>query len=181
MCGIDWCGFTWQAFATLVTGFAAVGGATFVGLRQHGLVRRQAEIADRQAQTAETAALTAKLKLRADLFDKRMEIYHALKKYLKAALSSDLQKIWEATDELSAQLERATFLFSQGITKQLEDAIRNADELHDKKHERIDARAAGEDVTKHTNEIKLLRRNLRDQITNLAATLGDEMKLYSDR
>lgn len=181
MCGIDWCGFTWQAFATLATGFAAVGGATFIGVRQHGLVREQAQIAKRQADTAEASAIVAKLKLRADLFERRLEVFHAIHAYLKSALSSDLEKIWDATPELDRQLVRAKFLFSNEITSQLEAAIDDSNELNDKKYQKSEAREAGEETAELLKEIRQLRKNLRTRISDLADTLGDEMKLYGDR
>jgi hypothetical protein len=134
MCVIDWCAFTWQAFATLTTGFAAVVGATFIGLRQHALVREQAQIARRQAETAESSAITARLKLRADLFERRLEVHSAMLTYLKAALAKDQDKIWEATPELDKQLVHAKFLFSNDVTSQLESAISDSDEMHDLKN-----------------------------------------------
>lgn len=181
MCSIDWCSFTWQAFATLITGFAAVGGATFVGVRQHGLAKEQARIADRQATTATTAAHVAKLKLRADLFEKRMEVYLAVQEYLRAALSTNQDKIWDATPNLNRQLIRAQFLFPSIITAEIELAITESDELYDARIEKNEARVAGEDVTSKINALRPLRNKLRDRLKGLASTLGDEMKLYHEQ
>lgn len=178
---IYWDQFTWQAFATLATGFAAVGGATFVGLRQHDLIRYQASVAERQAATAESAAQVARLKLRADLFDKRMAVYAAMMAYLRAALSTNTEKIWDETPRLAEQLVYAQFLFSNDITERLKLAVNECDTLHDAKLERKEGRAAERDVTDLSAQIRLHRKELRELIQNLAETLGSEMKLYVER
>lgn len=178
MCAIDWCSFTWQAFATLLTGFAAVGGAVFIGLRQHDLVREQADISRQQAATAASASHVARLKLRADLFEQRLEVYQAIHNYLRAALSVNMKKIWDVTPELEKQLIRAKFLFSNAITAELELAIADSDALYDAKYERDEAREAGNDVTALNAALRPLRKNLRERLRRLADTLGDEMKLY---
>jgi len=68
---IDWTAFTWEAFATLATGLAAVIAAFVVGLRQAAISQRQALILDRQVALAETA-------LRGELYDRRIAIYDAV-------------------------------------------------------------------------------------------------------
>ena len=48
---VAWSDFSWEAFATLVTGTLAVGGAVMVGLRQAKIAARQSEIlAEQSAQ-----------------------------------------------------------------------------------------------------------------------------------
>lgn len=181
MCAIDWCSFSWQAFATLVTGFGAVGGAIFIGLRQHGLIREQASIAKDQADTAKNAAHVTKLKLRADLFDRRMAVFLALKTYLRAALSSNTDKIWDATPELEEQLARAQFLFSDSITSEITKAINDSDALYNARLEKNEAQDAGKDAKELIAALGPLRRKLRRRLEKLAETMGDEMKLFDDR
>lgn len=65
----------WQAWATLATGIMAVIGAVIVGLRQVKISERQTAILDRQAGIEEA-------KLRADLFERRMETYEVTVDFL---------------------------------------------------------------------------------------------------
>ena len=72
-CGIGiihWCSFDWQSFSTLATGIAAVVGAVIVGLKQTEISRRQTDILKRQVELEDA-------KLRADLFERRLETYEA--------------------------------------------------------------------------------------------------------
>lgn len=50
MSSIDWQSFTWEAFATLATGAAAVVAATLVGFRQIRLAHQQTELARRERE-----------------------------------------------------------------------------------------------------------------------------------
>ena len=60
MCPIYWSAFSWEAFATLATGLAAVGGAVWILMRQQLSLDRQVELQE--------------LKLRSDLFDRRFVV-----------------------------------------------------------------------------------------------------------
>lgn len=73
---IYWDTFTWQAFATLVAGGAAVAGAVYVSRRQTAITARQADI---QAKQVEIQAL----QLRAALFDRRIKVYDATFEWLR--------------------------------------------------------------------------------------------------
>ena len=70
--------FTWQVVAT----FAAVVGATIIGLKQVGIAKGQAETARAAMEVAKAQALTARLMQRGNLFDKRFEVYLAVRAYL---------------------------------------------------------------------------------------------------
>lgn len=72
---IDWQAFDWQSFATLATGLLAVGAALIIGLRQSAITRQQNEILAMQATLAETS-------LKHDLFEKRYQVYDAVRGFL---------------------------------------------------------------------------------------------------
>ena len=68
---INWCAFSWEAFATLATGLAAVVAAWRVG-------RKQVMILDRQTAIQEQT-------LRSELFDKRFHVYRQARALLEYA------------------------------------------------------------------------------------------------
>ncbi|OYY79425.1 MAG: hypothetical protein B7Y43_03160 [Sphingomonas sp. 28-62-20] len=70
MCAIDWCSFTWQAFATLTTGLIAATGAIAIGWRQVGISRKVAEL--------------TLLAQREKLFDRLFELYETVRTYAAA-------------------------------------------------------------------------------------------------
>lgn len=61
---------SWEAAATLSAGLAAVASAVFVGLRQM-------KIADRQVLIQERLTAIEALKVRSELFERRMVVYRA--------------------------------------------------------------------------------------------------------
>lgn len=72
---IDWHGFDWPSFATLVgalasliVGLVAVAFAYRVGIRQAGIAQRQADILSRQVALEEAS-------LKAELFERRLGTY----------------------------------------------------------------------------------------------------------
>lgn len=65
---------SWEAWATLAAGSAAVIGAYRIGLRQIATAERQTEIANRQVDQQ-------RLQIRADLYDRRVAVYSAIREY----------------------------------------------------------------------------------------------------
>ena len=107
---IDLSGFTWEAFATLATGFAAVAGASVVGLRQTKISKRQNEILDRQSRLAEA-------ELRADLFERRLQTFEATADFVIhiSELPDDDQKHRERMNLFAAKLRESQFLFKPHV------------------------------------------------------------------
>jgi hypothetical protein len=103
-CPIDWCAFTWEAAATFTTGFLAVGGAVFIGLRQSKILASQHNV--------------ERLRLKAELFDKRYRVFVEFGVFLDiaAAGSANLQSIIEGTRQ---NVERSIFLFDKSIFEKL--------------------------------------------------------------
>lgn len=80
----------WDAWATLAAGSAAVVGAYRIGLRQIATAERQTEIANRQVDQQ-------RLQIRADLYDRRVAVYSAIREYAYRAstgnvVPSDVQR-----------------------------------------------------------------------------------------
>jgi hypothetical protein len=130
MCGgtIEWTAFTWEAFATLVTGILAVIAAVVIGVRQSGIASaqtdiagRQADIAGRQAEILQKQVALDELKLRADLFEKRFAVYDATRHILSQAIQ-DSKRPARGDERETAFLiakDQATFLFRPSVSDDL--------------------------------------------------------------
>ncbi len=108
MGAIDWSGFTWEAFATLVTGLAAVGAALVVGLRQLGIADRQREILERQVGFDE-------MKLRADLFDRRFRVYEATLRLVVQVVQRADKADSEIERDFAVALDQSRLLFKPAV------------------------------------------------------------------
>lgn len=171
---VDWSKFSWEAFATLATGFAAVAGAIVIGRRQLAINERQIVVAARQARAEELA-------LRAELFDRRLAVYRAVKAYLRHAgsLRTDSLPDVEVWQKFAEEMEQAQFLFDGSTQQRLHEVATDADDLLQARQEARDARAAqAPDVIEKGNRALALNRKLRDNVASLPALLGAEMNLY---
>lgn len=194
-CSIDWCAFTWEAFATLTTGALAVGGAVFIGLRQLDLTReqskiasRQADVASRQADLLEHQVQVDRANLRADLFERRLAVYKACKAYIREAIRAkgDFDGSLEVAVALGEQLEQAQFLFSGEVRRRLEDAAERSDELLGEREVLRDLRTSASARTiegrnamqEQAEKVREMNSALRSELAGLAETMGDEMRLY---
>jgi hypothetical protein len=192
MCPIDWCGFTWEAFATLAAGGAAVGGATLIGLRQLRVTAQQAEIADRQATVMSRQAdilehqvQVDRAKLRADLFDRRLAVFKACKAYIRDAMTIrvDFEPTPAVWRELADQLEQAEFLFAGDVRSRLREAAGFADTLLTEREMLRELRGtdSAPEINQQGEKVRMLNAALRLQLANLAEAMGEEMKLYIPR
>lgn len=191
-CGINWCGFTWEAFATLTAGCAAVGGATWVGLRQLRVTAQQASIADRQASIMSRQAdilehqvQVDRAKLRADLFERRLAVYKASKTYVRDAMTlrADFDPNPEVWTELTVQLEQAEFLFAGEVRSRLQTIADEADILLNERETLRDLRRGPStaEMAEQAAKVRELNKVLRDKLSNLSEAMGEEMKLYIPR
>ena len=119
---IDWFAFTWEAFATLVTGGFAVVAAYLIGRKQMAILARQADI---QAKQVELQSL----QLRANLFDRRIKVYDATFEWLRVIaaqgyMPGDHELTTPETREIEFAFYRAIYasqlLFGRGIYDKLE-------------------------------------------------------------
>lgn len=86
----------WDAWAAFVVGLAAVAGAVVIGRRQAGIADRQADISAKQADILERQVGIAanqvaleNAKLRADLYDKRLEVCSGFERFLATVSMND--------------------------------------------------------------------------------------------
>lgn len=106
---INWGAFTWEAFATLVTGLAAVGAALVVAYRQAGIVERQVKLQEAELRNA--------------VFDRRMDVYHKIRRYLSIVTQPNVYervKFYKQTIDFIEACNTVEFLFSHEMTVEIE-------------------------------------------------------------
>jgi hypothetical protein len=135
---IDLSGLTWEAFATLATGFAAVAGATAVGLRQTKISRRQNEILDRQSRLAEA-------EIRADLFERRLQTFEATADFVIhiSELPDADPKHQERMNLFAAKLRESQFLFNPRVYAALSEIWEMGNDFRGDRAVSIDNRRDG--------------------------------------
>lgn len=120
---------SWEAFATLATGIAAVIAAAFVGLRQAKILERQVEIQeaqtaiqDRQVAILERQLGVENLRVRHDLFDERMRVYESFRAWLSDILVTGRVPPSGSALEvgMADALDRSRFLFGPDVHPALE-------------------------------------------------------------
>lgn len=112
---IHWCSFDWQSFSTLATGMAAVVGAVIVGLKQTEISRKQTDILKRQVELEDA-------KLRADLFERRLETYEATADFVMNvwATPNDDAEADARIKRFNMKMRESQFLFSdQNVYRRL--------------------------------------------------------------
>jgi hypothetical protein len=104
---IHWESFTWEAFATLVTGLAAVIAATVVARRQSRIIERQ--------------VILQELAFRSDVFDRRVEVYNAIHRYVGEIVFSGNHEPphLDMFAEYFDAIETSRFLFSNRLHLEL--------------------------------------------------------------
>lgn len=108
----------WSAWATLV----AVIGAVIIGILQSNIARRQVAIAARQveimgnqATIAAQQANTESIRLRSELYDKRLSVYTNIEKYLIATSINGGNVDAGVRDKLFESISVASFLLDDDI------------------------------------------------------------------
>jgi hypothetical protein len=104
---INWHAFSWEAFATLMTGILAVGAAFAVG-------RRQLSIQEKQASLQE-------LELRSDLFDRRYAVYDNVRKFLLHIIRDAQYPSSEIERDFLMAMGEAKFLFGNKVQAALQE------------------------------------------------------------
>jgi dsDNA-binding SOS-regulon protein len=106
-CSINWCAFTWEAFATILTGVSAVAGAVWVARGQMKIQNKQTHI---QAYA-----------LRSDLFDRRYKIFDETRKFLTNIPPSRESDYHDAKSQFQAAREEALLLFDNNVLDGLQE------------------------------------------------------------
>jgi hypothetical protein len=114
-CLIAWCDFSWEAFATLFTGLAAVGGAICVGLKQVAISRRQTAILERQVKLQAQS-------LRSDRFDRRYRVFEETQNLILGVFGPDGDApSYETSRPFLTAMGEARFLFDESVVIGLEE------------------------------------------------------------
>lgn len=168
---MQWLPFTWEAFATLVTGLAAVTGAVILGRRQTKISERQIEILAQQTRLSE-------LTLRSDLFDRRMEVYEGVRGYLSHIVTYAAPPDKELEQKFLAAASAARFLFSAGVDQRIDELWKKANAfraLHTVMRHTYETEGHYGDGNPERESEHLLW--FTDLIVNLPDLFGDEIKL----
>lgn len=167
---VDWAAFSWDAFATLATGFAAVFAAFLVG-------RRQAAISDRQNQILDRQMLLSELSLRSDLFDRRFACYERVRFFLGRIIAHADRPEHEVQADFLTALNESKFLFRQDVHGELKEIWREACTYFAVHAEtKATYKREGHYGPKLESEHELLLK-LTKRIETLADVFGDELKL----
>jgi hypothetical protein len=172
MPAIYWTAFTWEAFATLASGLAAVAAAFTVGRRQVAIADRQSKILDRQVALDE-------MTLRSELFDRRFAIYERTRALLSAVLVHDAPAEDPVVRAFQVALNQSTFLFRPSVCAHLGviwdryckyGAVKG---MMDDNFRRT-GQYGNELIEVHTAHLLYFNETLQD----LSEALGDEMRLW---
>lgn len=111
---IDWSAFSWEAFATLATGLAAVAGAIVIGLKQVRITGRQTAILNQQAELE-------KKRLAHDLYDRRYKVFETTALMLHGMLGGidPVQK--KVQNDFLVALVESRFLFEPAVASALDE------------------------------------------------------------
>lgn len=170
---------SWEAFATLVTGGLAVGAAIFVGLRQVGIAKRQADIQGKQADISSELAKIEKLKIRADLHDRRLAVFAAVDDWLRYTVQGGEPPALSGDEgiEVRRRFESARitsrFLFRPIVRETIEHYWKLGNDLH---YVNACMKIPTEVPSAATERTKIIGR-LGRALTNFQDIVGPEMDL----
>jgi hypothetical protein len=116
MLPIYWCAFSWEAFATLVTGLAAVAAAFCIGRKQIEITKQQVDIQE--------------LAVRSELFDRRYDVFDRTEKFIWSVMrEGDFLNDDTARDFVVAK-GVSRFLLCQLVSDGLQEIWQQACELN---------------------------------------------------
>lgn len=180
---------TWEAFATLVTGVAAVCAAYLIGRAQVGIASRQTEILTEQAAIQKRLADLEELKLRQALFDDRFDVYEATRAFLSHIVAhasvpglsmTENQSLRQENIDLQQrfmeQVDRSTFLFRPSVKRSLYELWSTAVKLDYHQKMQRDRNGQNDRILHVDAEFKALKE-LSALHGDLAAVFGDELTL----
>lgn len=175
---IDFYSFTWEAFATLFAGIAAVVGAVYVGVRQVGISRAQKDIAGRQTEILAKQVGLDELKLRAELFDKRFAVYEATRAMIGATLALAQEPEREIELAFRVAKDQATFLFQPSVSEGLQEIWKKLNSFFALNSVMSQSyRTQGHYGDGNSERERELLTWLADRQANLSELFGDELRL----
>lgn len=177
---IDWQEFTWEAFATLLTGLAAVVAAVIVGLRQAAIQREQVAVAARQTKILDRQTALAELTLRNDLFEKRHDVYRATKNLLIKAVQNGGWVSYNDSirHDFLIAMDKATFLFRPSVKNDLQviwEKVNEGTFVHDEMQALYQREGHyGQDFPKQSYDISIW---ITGRLPTLSDVFGHELRL----
>jgi hypothetical protein len=172
MCGVAWCNFSWEAFATLMTAlatFIACGGAI---IGAYVLGRRQMKIMEHQT-TVE------RLKLRSDTFERRWSIYQTASRWLQEWFQTGTVPKGEIATDYMWAIEQSKFLFRPAVPARLLHWRNTALRIRmlEKRLERV-ARDRRDEIE---NELVELSGTIEAAFTEIADLFSEDMHMSDSR
>ncbi len=194
-CDVIWCytneegaAAVWAALLAFIAALMALAAAAWVGRRQSSIMLEQARIQALQADIANRALEIEDLKVRTDLFDKRMAIFDAAQAFTRFIFTdgappnsrrgrsaAERQRQMKVSRDFSEAMERSRFVFDEEVRQALWDDIwikANQLEFHTL---RLEAPQAGDEVD-HAQ--KVLDLQLHFASYDLNAVMGPKLRLY---
>ena len=163
---IDWYAFDWQSFATLATGFIAVGAAFYVGRKQAAISAAQTEILARQTRLAE-------LTLRHEIFDRRYEVFVSAQNFLSQTLRhGEAPNLAESQPFLEA-MWKSRLLFQPRVYEGLKRIWGTVGDYRTAKQSVIASDGSKESLDKEHQ----LFLTINDEMIRVLDLFGDEIRL----
>lgn len=167
-CPIAWCGFSWEAFATLATGLAAVTGAYRLGGRQIKILHRQTTLQESQFKIG--------------IFERRMDIFRAVEQLIFGVVGVGGPASDEIEQDFLIAKQEARFLFSKDISEFLTEIWKNYVQLkvyHDAMKESFEesGQYGKDNVEKKHSALKWISDcsdNLADRFAAINPIIGDK-------
>ena len=103
---------TWEAVSTFATGAMAVGAAIWVGRRQTNILKQQTNISDAVRELES-------LKVKTELFDRRIAVYRAVEEWILAFHANDGFPENDIEHRYSKACAEASFLFEDNVVSTL--------------------------------------------------------------
>ena len=105
---------TWEAAATLATGFAAVGAAYLLGRRQVKISEYQLDILEHQLRLEEVT-------VKSSLFDRRIDCYEGYRVFLGQVIAKADRVDREFELRMSESMDASRFLFNVEVYERLKE------------------------------------------------------------
>lgn len=178
MVGWELAPISWEAAATLATGFAAVFAAWWVGHRQVEVSNKQAETAGRQSRILERQVHLEELNLRHGLFERRVAIFDATERFLIAILQHADVPEAEVQRTFTTAMMRARFLFKPQVHERLRNLWQDACQFFAVKSAmKSQYESTGDYGAANIDREHALLATFGQLLQHLPDVFGDELKL----
>jgi hypothetical protein len=176
---INWPAFSWEAFATLATGLAAVASATYVAVRQGRILSKQNELI---AQQARDDLRLRKQSLKLELLRERIACLDRVRNV--TAFWWQQARLDEThRNELRTAIREAEVLYSGDVTEAIQNALKASIvyDLHERRA-RSDAESGQEEKAmqhwnkafKEEDDLMVIMQDLLPKMTQQTRVVPDD-------